>query len=1200
VYLKSLTLRGFKSFASSTTLELEPGITCVVGPNGSGKSNVVDALAWVMGEQGAKSLRGGKMEDVIFAGTAGRPPLGRAEVVLTIDNTDGALPIEYSEVTISRTMFRNGGSEYAINGTSCRLLDVQELLSDSGIGREMHVIVGQGQLDSVLRATPEDRRGFVEEAAGVLKHRKRKEKALRKLDATQGNLTRLQDVLTELRRQLKPLGRQAEVARRAVTIQADVRDARARLLADDIVTARTTIAEEMADEAALKERRAAVEHAVAHARRQETELEDRLREDSPALSAAQETWYALSGLRERLRGTAGLATERIRLAAVEADDRPTGRDPEELEAEARRVEEQHRAMSASVEEARTALESVVAERTEAERTYGEEERRVAGLLRAAADRREGLARLRGQVNALKSRAEAADAEVERLTTARDEALRRAEEAQRAFAVRESEIAGLSQGESGLDEELEAAEATLADVDARARELTTAEQEASRRQAALAARVEALETGLARKDGAGALLAVSDEISGLLGSVAALLTVRPGFEAAIASALGSAADAVAVDHLDTAVTAMELLKTEDLGRAGLLLGGESDVDDRDWPGLPTGATYAVDVVEPPASLQSALRRLLFKVAVVDDLASARSLVAQAPDVTAVTRDGDVLGAHFASGGSTSQQSLLEVQAAIDQAREELEDAERRLESLRFEAQRVTQEKASAQEAVDAALEKLHESDAEMSAVAESLGQLGSTARAAKGEAERLTAAIAAAREAHERDLGGLAELEERLAQAEDAPDEEPDTSALEGLAEQASAARRAETDARLALRTNEERARALEGQASALVASAAAEREARIQARLRREQQLREAETARAVLAVSDVALARLETTIAEAAALRSRIEQSRTGRETELREVRTRLRSLSEELQGLTTSVHRDEMARAEQRLRLEALEARALEELGIDVEALVAEYGPDQLVPPPAPEVQESAAGEGPDEGRTDEEGGEDEPAGRPFDRAEQTKRLRAAERAMAMLGKVNPLALEEFSALEERHQFLSEQLDDLKRTRQDLLDIVADVDQRVQQVFTEAWEDVSVAFEDVFSRLFPGGEGRLLLTDPSDMLTTGIDVEARPPGKKVKRLSLLSGGERSLVAVAFLVALFKARPSPFYILDEVEAALDDTNLGRLLEIYEELRATSQLIVITHQKRTMEVGDALYGVSMRGDGVTTVISQRLREEEPA
>ena len=305
MYLKSLTLRGFKSFASATTLQLEPGITCIVGPNGSGKSNVVDALAWVMGEQGAKSLRGGKMEDVIFAGTSGRPPLGRAEVALTIDNTDGALPIEYSEVTISRTMFRNGGSEYAINGATCRLLDVQELLSDSGIGREMHVIVGQGQLDSILRATPEDRRGFVEEAAGVLKHRKRKEKALRKLDSTEGNLTRLQDLLTEIRRQLKPLGRQAEVARRAAVVQADVRDARARLLADDLVTARTALEQELADETVLVERRAEVEAAVERARQAEAALEAALREDLPALAAAQETWFALSGLRERLRGTGG-------------------------------------------------------------------------------------------------------------------------------------------------------------------------------------------------------------------------------------------------------------------------------------------------------------------------------------------------------------------------------------------------------------------------------------------------------------------------------------------------------------------------------------------------------------------------------------------------------------------------------------------------------------------------------------------------------------------------------------------------------------------------------------------------------------------------------------------------------------------------------------------------------------------------------
>jgi chromosome segregation protein len=1186
VYLKSLTLRGFKSFASSTTLTFEPGIVCVVGPNGSGKSNIVDALAWVMGEQGAKSLRGGKMEDVIFAGTAGRAPLGRAEVLLTIDNTDGALPIEYSEVTISRTMFRNGGSEYAINGTPCRLLDVQELLSDSGIGREMHVIVGQGQLDSILRATPEDRRGFIEEAAGVLKHRKRKEKALRKLESTDGNLTRLQDVLTELRRQLKPLGRQAEVARKAAVIQADARDARARLLADDIVTARGAIAEELADETALKERRAKVERAVAEARASETELEESLRTDSPRLAAAQETWFALSGLRERIRGTAGLAAERTRQAAVDAEDRRVGRDPAELEAEAERVEAHHVELHAAVETAAKAREAAADARVQAEARHAEEERRVAGLHRAAADRREGLARLHGQVNAIRTRAAAAADEIGRLAAARDEADQRAAAAQQEFVLLENQIAGLNSGESGLDADLEAAEAHLAaDEDAVSR-LARDLHEAERRQSALIARREALEVGIEGRDGAGALLAASDEISGLLGSVAALLTVRAGHEAAIAAALGTAADAIAVDHLDTAVVAMEKLKAEDWGRAGILLGapGAADrpIDDSAWPGLPDGATYAVDVVDAPDSLAAALRRVLFKVAVVDDLKAAKKLVKAVPDVTAVTLAGDILGPHFAVGGSQSSTSLIEVRAAIEQAAADLDRATAEVESLRFQQQGAEAKRLASAEAVEAALARLHESDAEMAAVAERLGHLGSTTRAARAESERLAEAMGEAEAARDRDLAGLAELEERLAQAEDAPDEEPDSRRLEELGALAAEARRAETEALLALRTNEERERAMRAQAEALRESAGAEREARARDQERRERQQREAQAAQAVVAVVNVVLSRMVESIEAASVRRTEIEAARSDRENSLRKARAALRELGAELDSLTDSVHRDEIQRAELRLRMEALESKALDELGLEVEALVAEYGPDQLVP----HVGEAEG---------------DEPAEpRPYDREEQTKRLRSAERALAMLGKVNPLALEEFSALEERHQFLSEQLDDLRRTRKDLLEIVDEVDAKVLEVLTEAWRDVETVFRDVFSRLFPGGEGRLVLTDPDDLLNTGIEVEARPPGKKVKRLSLLSGGERSLVAVAFLVSLFKARPSPFYILDEVEAALDDTNLGRLLEIYEELRDNSQLIVITHQKRTMEVADALYGVSMRGDGVTSVISQRLRDEVSA
>ena len=555
----------------------------------------------------------------------------------------------------------------------------------------------------------------------------------------------------------------------------------------------------------------------------------------------------------------------------------------------------------------------------------------------------------------------------------------------------------------------------------------------------------------------------------------------------------------------------------------------------------------------------------------------------PDLTAVTRDGDVLGAHFAWGGSSTQPSLIEIQAAVDDAGEQLARAVAAAERLGFEMSGLEAERLESQKRVDVALARLHESDATLAAVAEELGQYGTQSRAARAEADRLATSIAEAEEARARDLAGLADLEDRLAAAEGSPEEEPDTSERERLTDAARAARQGEMDARLALRTAEERARALHGRADSLTRAALAEREARARAAERRERLIREGRAGEAVGAALDVVLARLEDSVDLATAERTAVEDSRQRRERELLAVRGRLRELAREHDELVSSVHRDEMARTQQRMRIEQLEERALDELGLDVETLLADYGPHQLVPNTA-EVEE----------------GVDPPEPIPFVREEQQKRLRTAERSLSMLGRVNPLALEEFSAMEERHQFLSEQLEDLKRTRRDLLDIIRDVDARVQQVFTEAFADVSAAFEATFTRLFPGGEGKLVLTEPSDLLNTGVEVEARPPGKKVKRLSLLSGGERSLVAVAFLVALFKARPSPFYILDEVEAALDDTNLGRLLEIYEELRENSQLLVITHQKRTMEVGDALYGVSMRGDGVSAVISQRLREAESA
>lgn len=1197
MHLKTLTLRGFKSFASATTLSFEPGITCVVGPNGSGKSNVVDALAWVMGEQGAKSLRGGKMEDVIFAGTAGRPPLGRAEVSLTIDNTDGALPIDYTEVTISRTLFRSGGSEYAINGSGCRLLDIQELLSDSGIGREMHVVVGQGQLDAVLRATPEERRGFVEEAAGVLKHRKRKEKALRKLEAMQGNLARLTDLTAELRRQLGPLGRQAEAARKARTVQAELRDAKSRLLADDLAQLVAQLEAERADDHALKERQAATEEALAGARAALGRLEIAAAGTTADASRASDTYHALAALRERLRGLRTLADERVRLLGT-AEPEHRGQDPDDLDAQAERARASEAELSREVEFARTALERAVAARTGAEEAAQAAERELATLLRGAADRREGLARLAGQVAARRSRVEATDAELERVRAALEEAERRAEDATREFAALETQVVGAEEGEEGLDAEHEAAAGALEDARAAVVELEDDAGTAEKDHATWTARVEALELSLDRKDGAGALLAADSP--GVLGSVAALLGVEPGYEDAVAAALGPLADAVAVESLGAAVDALRMLRDDDAGRASLVVGSAVEGSTGSDSGVAsTGSTTgvrALDVVTAAGPAAASLRALLADVVVVDDLAQARALVQATPGIVAVTRAGDLLGGTRAWGGSAAAPSVLHLQAALDDARAGLQDAAGRGERCRFELVRARDELSRAQAAFDATLERLHESDAALAGVAEQLGTLGAAQRAARAEADRHRATLDQATERRAKDQAELVELAQRLEAAETQPAQSEEAiqaaqAARDDRQTEATAARTAETEARLALRTSEERARAVAGRAQGLARAAAQERAARERAAVRARERAAQAERAASVRSEAADVLRALDRSLDRAQAERAAADEARMAQLAELDGVRRDVERLTGELRDLTDVAHRDEVARAQQQLRLEQLQARTVDELGTDPEVLVEEFGPHRMIPVAAPPDESDEATDGVSTGSTTEI---------PYVREEQEKRLRTAERALARIGTVNPLALEEFAALEERHQFLTEQLADLKKSRQDLLHIVAEIDERVQQVFAEAFRDTAEQFEHVFPRLFPGGEGKLVLTDPSDLLATGIEVEARPAGKKVKRLSLLSGGERSLTAVAFLVSIFKARPSPFYVMDEVEAALDDVNLGRLLEIFRELQVDSQLIVITHQKRTMEVADALYGVTMRGDGVTTVISQRLRETAEA
>jgi chromosome segregation protein len=1190
VHLKSLTLKGFKSFASPTTLRFEPGITCVVGPNGSGKSNVVDAISWVMGEQGAKTLRGGKMEDVIFAGTSSRAPLGRAEVTVTIDNSDNALPIEYSEVSITRRMFRDGASEYEINGASCRLMDIQELLSDSGIGREMHVVVGQGKLSEILESRPEDRRAFIEEAAGVLKHRKRKEKAVRKLDAMSANLARLTDLTTELRRQLKPLGRQAEVARRAQTIQADLRDARLRLAADDLVARQRELAGVGDAEAALRH-----EHDDAVARRDAASAE--LSGHEAAVTAltgraesAQQTWFRLSALAERVSATVRIGAERAQ--HLDTEQAPTtGADPDVLEAEADEVAAREARLLAELAEARSRLEARRTELGERERAAAEAERAHLAAVRADADRREGLARLAGQVDTMRTRVESVDDTVARLSESIEEAASRAQQTQAEFETVQGRVGELDEGEVGLDEHHDLMVAALRLADERVAELQAAERAAEREVASLQARIEALSVGLDRKDGA-AWLSENLSGAGLLGSVAKLVKVRSGYEAPIAAVLGAAADAVAAEDSQAAHSAVAALKESDGGRAAIVLG--------DWPvaaqdlsaELPADAQWAVALVEAPEKLRGAITAMLSSVAVVIDLSAALDLVAAHPQLRAVTRDGDLVGAGWVSGGSDRRPSTLEITSEIETARAELGAAETQATQLSAALAGALAEQAARQNAAEQALAALNESDSAISAAYEHLGRLGQDARSAQEEWRRLTEQRDELEEGRARTVEELAELEQRLHSAEQTQqpvDDEPTDRQLTVAA--AETARAAEIEARLAVRTAEERVNAVRGRAGSLRRAAAAEREARLRAERAREARRHAAAVAAAVAGSGQLVALRLNEAVSAASRTRDALAAERANRVAAMSEARAAVTEVNARIATFTEALHRDEVAKAQAALRIEQLEAQVLEQFGMAAADLIAEYGPDVPLPPPDLELAEYEHARERGEQVT-------APAAMPFDRPTQERRAKRAERELAELGRVNPLALEEFAALEERYNFLSTQLEDVKAARKDLLDVVADVDARILQVFAEAYADVEREFRSVFEALFPGGEGRLLLTDPADMLTTGIEVEARPPGKKIKRLSLLSGGEKALTAVAMLVAIFRARPSPFYVMDEVEAALDDVNLRRLLGLFSQLRAQSQLIVITHQKPTMEVADSLYGVTMRDDGISTVISQRMRGQQ--
>ncbi|MEN9989842.1 MAG: hypothetical protein RL508_821 [Actinomycetota bacterium] len=1167
MYLKSLTLKGFKSFATPTTFAFEPGVTCVVGPNGSGKSNVVDALAWVMGEQGAKTLRGGKMEDVIFAGTSTKGPLGRAEVQLTIDNSDGALPIDYTEVTISRTLFRNGGSEYAINGEGCRLLDVQELLSDSGLGREMHVIVGQGQLDSVLKATPEERRGFIEEAAGILKHRRRKEKTERKLEAMQVNLTRLSDLAGEVRRQLKPLSQQAETARQAQGIASVVRDAKSRIYAYEIRELQDAVEETAATENNRKAERNILQSVLAENTVRLGELE--AAQVSTQVDQARNLAYRFDSVAERLRGLLNMASQRVSLLSSQSAVSGNIPDPEAFEAQAAEaaatvleLEVQVAALRSSLGEAeaarnvcRDALEAFDGEVAEQSALISKFDLELGRLSNEAAVAESRLASLRDEVlrheQALSQAGERSAASL-----AEYEALQ--------ASLQSSHQADSSQFETQYEAAQQAVASARAKTDALREDLHAQERERD----SLSAKRSALNLTLEQKDGANTLAAAG--LRGIRGLIATHMKIESGFEVAIAAALGTLADALVADDRDAGLEALAHLKDTDGGRVELVIADVDAVSKAQQVQLVSGARSAVEVVQAPAGILA----LLGDVVVVDDLAAAKALYSsqkEAAQLTLITRDGDVLSGSVLRGGSGRKTSKVELVAERDSAESKLAKVNETIETLRSELVEARASFEAAQATERDALAALKNHDSTLAANAEHIGRLRVQAEAAQAELDRLAQVAANA-------AAGIAEAEAKLASAvanhdEFATRERPEISLGDRntLVANLEQERQRELDIRIELGAASERLRVEKERVVLLGRQVSEATAAQQRAKAALAQQQAKLVAANRIIEAVPLVLEKLSTSASVAKANLLELESARANQNAELVRLRGETAEIQMKLGTLTQSVHDIELANHEKRLNLANIASKAYDELGLQQDVLVAEFGPDQPV-----------------------EDSENEGQTKPFVLEEQRARLANAERVLERLGRVNPLALEEFAALEQRHKFLTEQLEDLTQTRKDLIQIIEELDVKMQHIFAEAFEDTRATFEQVFPVLFPGGSGSIFLTDPDNLLTTGLEVTVKPAGKRIERLSLLSGGERSLAAVALLIAIFKARPSPFYVMDEVEAALDDANLGRLLQIFQDLRTSSQLIIITHQKRTMEIADALYGVSMRQDGISAVVGQRI------
>lgn len=1223
MYLKELTLRGFKSFASATTLRFEPGITAVVGPNGSGKSNIVDALTWVMGEQGAKNLRGSSMEDVIFAGTSSRPPLGRAQVSLTIDNTDRTLDIDYTEVTISRTIWRNGGSEYAINGSPCRLLDIQELLSDTGLGQQMHVIVGQGRLDAILKADPSGHRAFIEEAAGILKHRKRKERALRKLANTETNLSRLDDLLGEIRRQLGPLGRQARISRRADSIQISLRDAQARLYAEDACESMKRREALRTELTAVRTQLNAAQHDLAQIKVRIEQVEALSSQSSPAMARINQTFHELSRIEERLHALAQLAGERSRSLAGQIVTN-FGEDPGILEQRAAELDAQAQDQQRTVSDMRLAFDKATEQRADGEKRLASVRQTLNELRRTAQQRETQIANLRELVAREESAVQLAETRIRDFGGQRETLVRQHDEAERQRQSLEQESQAVDDdGGAALD----AARETVSRLQDELNAVEARRREVDGRIISLQAKADALKDTLDSRNASGSL--ERDASLETMGRLTDFIRVAEGWEEGVARALEQFAGAMVVPGREQMLHALKKAKADKLGKAVILTAApvrtsaaagrpasEASADSRSVTALAALVGPNPDAPDPAqaSDVADTVRVLLSDVAAVDDVAQAQRVTSGTTGFTrAVTRDGEVVVAGVAAiGGSSLSQSDLSLASRRDKALRQVAELKVELADLDAQTAQARDARDQARLAVDAAAQRRTELRLRIQQAEKALR--GAVDRVA-GLTRQVTAMderIAKTREDAQSHRLKLDDLHRALASVQTSTGDHADfddlTDRERELEQNLNEAREQEVSARIAWTEANRKAESLTRQAGLLHDNAreAAERRTRLEAlnERRRRQMARIERIASDADAVAGLVAASIRNVVARRAELQAAV----SSHDEELKTLRAQRNEIEPRVAGLQRREHELDVDRERSAAAYGQLTQKVADAVGMGVDELVAQYGPDQPVPVLDDDGRPVPLDDGDDAARSDGSGGAgaDGPADGdaaapvayrtvPYVRAEQVKRLEKAKRDLAALGKVNPLAAEEYEALEARNRYLNDQRNDVVNSRDDLMTLIRDLDKTMVEVFRSAFEDTAAAFEQVFATLFPGGTGRLRLENPDDLLTTGVLVEASPAGKRVKQLSLLSGGERSLTALALLFAIFTARPSPFYVMDEVEAALDDVNLTRLLNAFEQLRSHAQLIVITHQQRTMSIADALYGVTMRADGVTAVVSQKLK-----